>query len=299
LTAEAAPAVVEAIRGDSVWLSTDRIVQSILDTRNPPSRSRRWWYNQVWAAEDAWVGLADEVLDDGRLVRGFDSCSITRVEDPPPPASDGDEIVLFFDGSKSDDATALMGCRVSDGLVITLGLWQRPPGKRGNGWLAPRPVIDQFVDGVFSRYKVRAFWADPSHTRDDETQERYWDSLIDEWHRRYRTRLEVWAIPGKGGHSVMWDMTSPARTAEFTAAVERAASEIGEGALVHDGDPRLRIHVRNAKRYPNRYGVSIWKGHREAEGKIDLAVAMIGARMVRRTLLNVTAGKKERTGKVW
>jgi hypothetical protein len=27
----------EAIRGDSVWLNIDRIVASILDTRNPPS----------------------------------------------------------------------------------------------------------------------------------------------------------------------------------------------------------------------------------------------------------------------
>src|SRR5690606_37969474 len=45
LTAEDAPAVASAIRGDSHWLNVDRIVRSILDTRNPPSRSRRFWYN--------------------------------------------------------------------------------------------------------------------------------------------------------------------------------------------------------------------------------------------------------------
>src|SRR5690606_5084202 len=37
LTLEAAPSVVEAIRGDSVWLDTEVIVKSIADTRNPPS----------------------------------------------------------------------------------------------------------------------------------------------------------------------------------------------------------------------------------------------------------------------
>src|SRR5690606_29694918 len=47
LSPDVAPAVVAAIRGDSVWLDIDRIVASILDTRNPPSRSRRFWYNQV------------------------------------------------------------------------------------------------------------------------------------------------------------------------------------------------------------------------------------------------------------
>src|SRR5690606_16426168 len=34
LTAEAAPEVVRSIRGDSVWLDVDRVVASILDTRN-------------------------------------------------------------------------------------------------------------------------------------------------------------------------------------------------------------------------------------------------------------------------
>src|SRR5690606_37923685 len=55
LTADAAPSVVESIRGDSVWLQASRIVQEILDPRNPPSRSRRYWYNQITAAEDSWT----------------------------------------------------------------------------------------------------------------------------------------------------------------------------------------------------------------------------------------------------
>ena len=36
--------------------------------------------------------------------------------------------VLFFDGSKSDDSTALVGCRLSDGHVVTLGIWAKPQG---------------------------------------------------------------------------------------------------------------------------------------------------------------------------
>src|SRR5690606_36398823 len=55
LTAEAAPRVIELVRGDSHWLDVDRVVQAILDPRNPPSRSRRFWYNQVVAAEDSWI----------------------------------------------------------------------------------------------------------------------------------------------------------------------------------------------------------------------------------------------------
>lgn len=282
LTAEDAPDVVDAIRGDSWWLDTDRIVQSILDTRNPPSRSRRFWYNQITAAEDAWIVPQD-----------FDDCAR-----PDELVADGTELALFFDGSKSDDATGLVGVRMSDGHVATLGMWQRPPGERGKLWTAPRADIDARVEATFDRYRVVAFFADPSHTRDDETQERYWDGLIDEWHRRWKKQLQAWAVPGKDGHSIMWDMASAKRTAEFTAAAERCVADIVDRELTHDGDSRLRIHVHNARRYPNRYGVSLWKGHRESPRKVDLAVCMVGARMVRRLVMN-TEPQKKRTGRVW
>jgi hypothetical protein len=272
--------VVRAIRGDSYWLDPRRIAGSVLDPRNPPSRSRRFWYNQITATEDAWVDPLK-----------FDGCVDVDVV-----VADGDELALFFDGSKSDDATALVACRISDGHVVTKAMWQKPPKGRADGWIVPRGDVDAEVERIFATSNVVAFFADPSHTLDDETQDRFWDGLIDEWHRRYKDRLRIWAVPGKSGHAVMWDMTSPARSAEFTAAAERCAGEIERGELTHDGDGRLRRHVHNAKRYPNRYGVSLWKGHRESPRKIDLAVCMVGARMVRRVVLNGPQPKK-RTGR--
>ncbi|MBP2341113.1 hypothetical protein JOF41_007367 [Saccharothrix coeruleofusca] len=268
--------VVRSVRGDSVWLKPQRIVKSILDRRNPPSRSRRFWFNQITAAEDAWVDPRD-----------WDLCEATGRALPLMP---GDELVLFLDCSKSEDATALVGCRLDDGLLVTFGMWQRPPGRRGEGWTAPRLVVEQRVAAVFEDYRVVAFFADPSHTRDDETAERYWDDTIDRFHRRYAAQLRVWAVPGKAGtgHAVMWDMTSPARVQEFTAAAERTVEEIEEHTLLHDGDKRMRQHVRNARRYPNRYGVSLWKGAKESPRKVDLAVCAVGARMLRRLVLNRT-----------
>ena len=295
LTAEAAPTVAASIRGDSVWLDTDRIVQAILDTRTPASQSRRFWYNQITATEDAWLVPQD-----------FDACADDQVLLPT------DEVVLFFDGSKSDDATGLVGCRIIDGHLFTLGMWQRPPGlDRDVRWLVPRELVDDRVSEIVNQYRVVALYADPSHALDDVTEERYWDALLDEWHRRWKDRFIVWAQPGKGGHSVMWDMAAPGRTAEFTAAAERFEADVADSAravadgrpedrvLTHDGDGRLRRHAHNAKRYPNRYGVSLWKGARGSARKIDLAVCAVGARMVRREVLNSAAKKKQRSGRVW
>lgn len=292
LSPEEAPAVVSAIRGDSVWLVPERIVASILDTRNPPSRSRRFWYNQIVAAEDAWVDPAD-----------FDACAESERGVGRLILADSERQpgrwVVFFDGSKSDDATGIVAVRLDDGHAVTLGMWQRPPKGRPDhdGWVVPRSEVDDRMVEVFERLTVVALFADPSHTKDDETQERFWDDTIDEWHRRWKAQLVVWAEPGK--HSTMWDMTSPARVAEFTAAAERCEHDVSEGLLTHDGDSRLRSHVRNARRYPNRYGVSLWKGHRESARKVDLAVCLVGARMVRRLVLNTEKSKKVRSGKVW
>ena len=283
LTVDAAPEVVEAVRGDSVWLdASGRILKSILNPNNTPSESRRKWYNQITAAEDSWT----EPLE-------FDP-----LKDPEKALEPGEEVALFLDCSKSDDATGLVACRMSDGHVVTLGMWQRPPGKRGDGWLAPREKVDQAVSDAFETYTVVGFFGDPSHVRDDETMDRYWDPLFDEWHLRYRHKLRVWASGTKGGkgHSVMFDMSARDNTRAFASAVGFTLEEIKSGSFTWDGDARLRRHVLNARRYPVDGFVSISKDKRESKNKIDLAICMVGARMVRRLVLN--NGKKA-GGRVW
>ncbi len=283
LTAEAAPAVVEAIRGDSVWLNTERIVQSILDVRNPPSRSRRFWFNQIVAAEDAWADPQE-----------WEACA-----DPDQLVMPDEPIVAFFDGSKSDDTTGLVGCRMSDGHVFVIGSWSKPAGERGKGWIVPRETVNTEVDSMFESYNVLGFFADPSDTRDDEG-ERFWEPMIDDWHQRYGPQLKVWAVQsGDRRHAVAWDMRATERVRDFTGAAERFVSEMTARRFTHDGDLRLRQHVRNARRRPNRYGVSFGKEHRESARKVDLAVCAVGARMLRRLIQNKDTGTKQRSGRVW
>ena len=276
LTAEAAPSVVESIRGDSTWLNPERIVQEILDPRNPPSRSRRFWYNQITAAEDAWT--TPQEWDANR--------------DEALELVEGDQGVMFFDGSKSSDATGLVFSRMSDGAVFVLGCWQRPD--HVTEWSVPRDRVNDMVERAFALYDVRGFFADPG-AGEDETGQRYWDALIDDWGQQYGTRLDVWAVQsGQDRHAVLWDMRSPTRTRQFTEACERALSDLQAGDLPHDGHLMLRVHATNARRRPNQYGISIGKESRESKRKIDLAVCAIGARMLRRMWEALPDDKKRR-----
>lgn len=284
LRLDVAAEVVRSVRGDAIWLDAEgRIKKSIANPTNSASESRRKWYNQITAAEDAWTEPAefDPLKDADRVVE------------------DGEEIAMFLDCSKSDDATGLIGVSMIDGHTITLGMWQRPPGKRGDGWTAPREEVDQAVIDAFEKYTVVGFFGDPSHVRDDETMDRYWDPLFDVWHNRYKAKLRVWASGTKNGrgHSVMFDMSARDNARSFASAVGFTLEEIKSRAFTYDGDARLRRHVLNARRYPVQGFVSIAKDSRESKKKIDLAVCMVGAHMVRRLVLN--NGKKKGGGRVW
>lgn len=245
---------LEVARGDSVWLDIDRHIEEIWDPRTAPSESRRKYLNQVVAAEDAWLAPHewDACTCDERLV-------------------DGDQVTLGFDGSKSDDHTALMVCRVSDGLTVPAGIWD--PAMFGGE--TPRELVDAAVTRAFDRFDVVAFFGD-LHP---------FESYIDKWAREFGDGLRVKA---SGKHPVAWDMRT--RTAEFTRAAESFQDDVLERRMLHDGDPSFSQHVYNARRRPNAWGVSVGKEHRESSRKIDAVPAAVLARLARQQFI-VNPGK--------
>ena len=309
-------AVVKAVRGDAVWLDIETIVMAIVRRRDrqgkavSASLARRFWFNAIVAAEDRWADPGavsagiDPLMRPLRTVeREADQLRAGWIVDPDDP------IVVFFDGSKSDDATGLIGVRLSDGYSFVLGIWSKPAGDAGKGWLSPREQVSARVDEVFERFTVAAFWADPSHTLDDDST-RYWDGHIDNWHRKYKEKLQNWPVQtGVATHSIMWDMASRTRTEQFAAAAELVRSEIhhkdaeGEYAplFTHDGHPALVAHLRNARENKieatgGKILVSIRKAGRESAKKIDLAACLIGAQMLRRVVLNAGVEEHEEEG---
>jgi hypothetical protein len=304
--------VLESVRGDAVWLDIPSLIGFILNKKNKASTSRRFWFNQVTGAEDSWVDPSavdlsvDPLAEAARKAAGADVLRSGWLPLPDSP------IVMFGDGSKSNDSTALMGCELSSGYVFTIGVWQKPKGKRGDNWLAPRGAVDQRVKEAFKRFKIVAFWFDPSHALDDDDSSRYWDHMVDSWAIEFRGQLDERFWPVKSGpnvHAVMWDMTSPERTKTFTGAAETFQEEmenlndIEEFAplFTTDGHPAFKTHLKNAKAHPNQFGVSLGKVNRSSDKKIDMAVAGVGARMLRRIVLNAKPEQEpaRKPGRAW
>lgn len=284
LTLDEATQWIEIVKGDSDWLDTSSIIDSIANGSNTPSESRRKWFNQTVATADAWTTIAE-----------FDACF--RDEHPSP----GDSIVMFGDGSKSDDNTAIVGCRLSDGLIFPIGIWQPKTyqqGGRTHYLPVDRAEVDLKVRETMETYDVHGFWWDPSAARDEETGERFWEPYMDGWAKDYQTQLR--RLPavktGPYQHLVNWDMRSPVNTKIFTQATERALGEIVDGTLFHNCPSpssgatgfgvMLRTHVINCRRRPGKFGISVGKEHKGSRKKIDGAVCMIGARMMFHQLKN-------------
>jgi len=253
------------VYGDCWWQNLDPIIGRIWSPKSSPDNSRRKYLNQPTAAEDAWVLPQEwQVL-----------------ADPSREVADGTDVVLFFDGSKSRDGTALVGCTMDDGHVFTAGVWEPDPNDPDQ--TVDVADVDRVVMKTTDRLNVLAFFADV----------REWEQFaLTTWPERYRDTLQVWAAPqARPPQPVAWDMRG--HSYEFAKATEACQAEIVEGSFTHDGHPATGRHVVNARRRPYRDAVSIGKESPGSPRKIDAAVCVVGARMVRRIVLSSgTSGKK-------
>lgn len=267
LTPEALEIVIPKIRGDATWLNVEAILQSIQTTSIEPARSRRMWLNQIVADEDALYDKGDwDPLRDERL-----------------SLKPGDEICMGFDGGKTSDSTALVAIRVRDMAVFLLGLWERPSGDAGTGWIVPRSAVDSAVHDAFRLYDVQGFFADVA----------LWESYISEWDAAYGEGLAVRSPLGKDG--IGWDMRASLKTS--TMAHERLVRTIQDGKLKHDGDRALRRHVFNVRRAGNQFGLSFRKESADSPKKVDAYAALM---LAHEAVIELRArGKKvrKRTGR--
>lgn len=249
-----------AARGDSIWLDVDRLVAEIWDPRTSPSAARRKYLNQIIAAEDAWI--APHEWD--------------RLYDKDLSLADGEQVALGFDGSKSDDHSALIATRIEDGAWFTLGVWD--PAKYGGE--APREDIDATVRQTFDRFDLVAFFSD-LHP---------FESYVDAWARDLGKNLCAKATTH---HPIAWDMRT--RSKEFTIqGAMRLYDEIREQRFGHDGDPRVRQHAHNAREHLQPWGRSFRKEHRESNRKVDSMAAGVLSRMARAAYLALPDSKKRR-----
>lgn len=279
LTPKGRLAGLKAAYSDAPWADLERLSDEMTDSDLSVPEAIRYYLNGLAAEEDAWV-------DPGRWAE-----LSTGGEFGP-----GDQVAIFADLSKNEDATALVACRLHDMLVSPLGCWSKPAGwdsRRDGPWSVSRDEVDGVVRQAFAEYRVTWFGVDPGPAKDQGVL--YWQAILDGWVLDLAPRVSVRACRES---AVMFDMRQSEkggleRLKQFTRAAEQVQEWVDvdglDGPLRHDGDPQLTEHVRNAKNRPNDWGTSLGKVSRDSTRLVDLAVAMVGAVMGARVAL--TSGK--------
>ncbi|WP_336790441.1 hypothetical protein [Gordonia malaquae] len=229
----------------------ETLIARIWDPTSDVQVVRSDFLNQITHASDSWISQPE-----------WSACL-----DVDAVLSDGDPIVLGFDGSRGRargkaDATALVGCRVSDGLLFEVRVWEQPDGPAGKDWTPNATEVDVTVQQCFERYKVVGFYADPSG----------WTEHIARWESRYGRRLKVRATQGEP--ISVWPR---GKTSNVGHAVEAFHSAVVNGEVKHDGGPAIGRHILNARRRSTRTGYLIFKAYPDSPEKIDAAYAAVMA----------------------
>lgn len=221
--------ILKLLYGQSWWVDRDRIeVEVVALLRRDPAQAERFFANRSKSSQDDWMD-----------VEAFDAAA-----DPDIVVEPGEMVALGFDGSlgtmhedRVPDSTVLRGCRISDGHLFTVGLWEAPgPGP----WEPPHAEVDRTVDEAFDTWRVVVFYGDPPH----------WQNYLGAWQDRH------------GDQAVVQEWWTN-RDVAMARALERLHTALTQREASHDGDPRVRDHYRHARRLVKRSATADPDGRRE------------------------------------
>lgn len=234
---------IKAAYGDSWWVDVDRIDADAVEfiERGEEAQAERFFGNRIVSGSgvafdsERWMSLAADLVIPRKTL-----------------------IVIGFDGSRVDDATALVATTVEGGHQWPLGIWERPAGADDN-WEVPAVEVSETLEAAFDDYQVWRVYADPP----------YWQDTVNGWAGRYGEKVVV-----------SWWTN---RTKAMCWATRRFVEAQAGGALSHNGDAQLARHVANARRrvHPqirDDKGHQMWDIQKDRPGspdKIDAAMAAI------------------------
>lgn len=245
----------------------ERNIRTIWDPEFDISLARSDYLNQIVKAADAWI----------------DHVTVRNCYDEKLVLHDGDTIVLGFDGSKgrnrgNADATALIACRVHDGALFEIRVWE--PRKGDKDWRAPVFEVDLMVQQVMTRYRVVGFYADPSG----------WNEQVARWENKYGKRLRVKA--SQNFPIAAWPRGKDSRVCEY---LKRFKLELKNATVKHDGGPYLVKHLLNARVRKTKVGYLIYKAYPDSPDKIDAAYAATMAYKARTDALALGLDRQQST----
>lgn len=195
-------ALLADVYAGAPWVDRARLLREVRDPGAPWSEIARFFFNVPSAGTLAAVS---PTLWQSRL--------------QPRELADGERIALGFDGSHSQDATALVACTI-DGHLVPLEIIERPANV--DDWRVDRQRIHRALEHAFQAFDVAALYADPWK----------WQDELADWASRWPSRVVEFPTNA---------------SSKMAPAVDRFRTALDEGRATHNGDGVLTRHVLNAR----------------------------------------------------
>jgi phage terminase large subunit-like protein len=228
-------------KGPEVWEQANPALGDFLDAEKMAASLRKTPEADFKTKRlNIWTSTAHAWLPAG----AWDLCADDR------PIPDLVEVVLGFDGSFSNDSTALVAVQVGETPhVDVVECWERPRDA-APGWRVPIAAVEDAIRAACRRWQVREIVCDPFR-----------------WARTYQV-LEDEGLP------VVEFPQSPQR---MVPATQRFYEAVVNQSLTHSGDARLARHIDNTTIRTDQRGSRIQKDAKNSPRKIDLTVAAVMA----------------------
>lgn len=255
---------------DPGWAPIESFVSATWDADTEEQDARADYLNQITHAADSWLSQPE-----------WQACRDQKVVQP------GDQITLGFDGSRGrargkPDATALVGCRVSDAHIFQIGVWEAPDMRESwDTWEPPLAEIEDALSSTFKTLDVVGFYCDPA---------RDWRSHVNAWEAKYASQLRVKASES---HPCEWWMGG-GRSSKAERAIEDMEAAVRNRDLTHSGEGALTRHVLNARRRIVHGKLTLAKESAGSTKKMDAAVAAVLAYQARLDAISKGVGASRR-----
>lgn len=205
---QAFPALIK-VYGDAAdpqtgWINLDRIWAEINDPATTEADARRYYFNQ-------------RVADAAQWIRDSHWKKATRPDNKLNHTRD-----MYVLGVKSitRECAAVVACRVEDGAIFLLNMWEAPPNTR-NEWEVPVHMLDALVRSHLTKPNCVYAAVDPWTIQD----------VAGRWGADFEDKSEgVW-------------LSQNLRHAKLVDSFQEA---LYGDRLHHNGDPDLARHIKNS-----------------------------------------------------
>jgi phage terminase large subunit-like protein len=205
--------------------------------RTPESEFRRKRINNWVSSKDAWLPAGS-----------WDQLAV------PSDYTEDDEFIIGFDGSWSNDSTAVIGIRLprhedDKPHLFMIQTWEKQPDDDAS-WRVPTLEVEDVIIQFCTKYRnVREVVFDPPR----------WTKTM--------VMLEEMGFPVVGFPTFSAARIVPACQIFYDAVTEQT--------ITHDGNPVLTRHLDNAVVKSDRFGRRITKESAGSPRKIDAAIAAV------------------------